>query len=60
MKCPKCNKEGVKFNIQINKNNKNKIREDFTAKCNKCKWEGIIYDDVLDKYVPLPKKKKEW
>jgi len=52
MKCPKCDSQTVKYNKSRKKNWKgrtdytdrqtSKPREDYTAKCKKCGWEGEI------------------
>ena len=43
MRCPKCNSDGVRYNQRRPTSGKEKKkfkRTDFTAKCNKCGWEG--------------------
>ena len=53
MKCPKCRKEGCKYEEswkdrinKLTKESRNKQgsnwRTNFKAKCKKCGWEGII------------------
>ncbi len=52
MKCPKCGKEGCKYfdkivrrEIRDKKNNlieTIRVRENYKARCNKCKFEGIL------------------
>jgi hypothetical protein len=41
MICPKCDKEGLKYNQKATKDKKNPFkRSDFSVKCNKCNWVG--------------------
>ena len=61
MKCEKCNNGSVKFNVKRILNKKvQEARTDFNATCKKCGWTGIIYDEVMDIYVPYEKKKEAW
>ena len=47
MQCPECKKEGVKYlekKKRLTGKGKQKVipRNNFQAKCKKCKWEGVI------------------